>query len=175
MSVNVLILYDNQGNQVESLAQAVAEGVGRIQGAQAMVRDLNSASPEDLLDADSIILGTPNWNGITGRLKSWLDDMSDLGREGLLEGKICAAFTAGWGQSSGTEFTLLSLLHWGHSWGMLIVGLPWSDRMSVSGSFYGATVFGNMSPDDEEQAKVLGSRAAQMANYLKDGGMTSIF
>ena len=47
--------------------------------------------------------------------------------------------------------------------------------MSVSGSFYGATVFGNMSPDDEEQAKVLGSRAAQMANYLKDGGMTSIF
>ena len=108
MSVNVLILYDNQGNQVESLAQAVAEGVGRIQGAQAMVRDLSSASPEDLLDADSIILGTPNWNGITGRLKSWLDDMSDLGREGLLEGKICAAFTAGWGQSSGTEFTLLS-------------------------------------------------------------------
>ena len=47
--------------------------------------------------------------------------------------------------------------------------------MAVSGSFYGATVFGTMSPDDAEQAKILGSRAAQMANYLKAGGMTSIF
>ena len=175
MSVNILVLYDNQGAQVEAMAQAVAEGIGRIQDTEAVVRDIDAASPEDLLDADGIILGSPNWSGMTGRLKSWLDEMSGLGREGLLEGKMCAAFTAGWGRSSGTEFALLTLLHWGLSWGMIAVGLPWTDRMATSGSYYGATVHGDMTRDDADQARTLGSRTAQIANYLRAGGMAPAF
>ena len=108
MDVRILVLYDSTGQQVQALAEAVSEGVSRIQGAQAMVMDIDQAGPEDLLDCDGVILGSPNWNGITGRLKSWLDQMSDLGQEGLLEGKIGAAFTAGRGRSAGTEFTLLA-------------------------------------------------------------------
>jgi NAD(P)H dehydrogenase (quinone) len=88
MAVRILILYDNAGAQVEAMAQAIGEGVGRIEGAEAIIRDTTSASAEDLLDSDGIILGSPNWNGITGRLKMWLDDMSDMGQEGLLEGKM---------------------------------------------------------------------------------------
>ena len=133
MAVRILVLYDNSGAQVQALAEAVSEGVGRIQGAQAMTMDIDQAGPEDLLDCDGVILGSPNWNGITGRLKSWLDQMSDLGQEGLLEGKMGAAFTAGRGRSAGTEFTLLALLHWMLSWGFVVVGLPWTDRMITSG------------------------------------------
>ena len=175
MAVRILILYDNAGAQVEAMAEAIGEGVGRIEGAEAIIRDTTSASAEDLLDSDGIILGSPNWNGITGRLKMWLDDMSDLGQEGLLEGKLGAAFTAGWGRSSGTEFTLFALLHWMLTTGMIIVGLPWTDRMVTSGSYYGATVHGTVTGDDLEQARSLGSRTAQLASYLKAGGMQSAF
>ena len=175
MAVRILILYDNSGAQVQALAEAVSEGVGRIQGAQASTMDIDQASPEDLLDCDGIVLGSPNWNGITGRLKTWLDQMSDLGQEGLLEGKMGAAFTAGRGRSAGTEFTLLALLHWMLSWGFVVVGLPWTDRMITSGSFYGATVHGSVTNDDLEQARSLGSRTAQLANYLKEGGMQPNF
>jgi len=175
MAVRILVLYDKAGAQVEAMAQAISEGVGRIEGAEAITRDITSASPEDLMDADGIILGSPNWNGITGRLKSWLDDMSDLGQEGLLEGKLGGAFTAGWGRSSGTEFTLFALIHWMLTAGMIIVGLPWSDRMVTSGSYYGATVHGTVTGYDLEQAGSLGSRTAQLASYLKAGGMQSAY
>jgi NAD(P)H dehydrogenase (quinone) len=175
MAVRILILYDNAGAQVESMAQAIGEGVGRIEGAEAIIKDTTSASADDMLDADGIILGSPNWNGITGKLKTWLDDMSDLGQEGLLEGKTGGAFTAGWGRSSGTEFTLFALIHWMMTAGMIIVGLPWTDRMAISGSYYGATVHGTVTGDDLEQARSLGSRTAQIANYLKAGGMQSAF
>ena len=174
MDARILVLYDKAGAQIEALAQAVSEGIGSIDGVEAVVRDITSATPDDLMDANGIILGSPNWNGVTGRLKSWLDDMSGLGQEGLLEGKVGGAFTAGWGRSSGTEFTLLALLHWMLSWGMIIVGLPWTDRMAVSGSYYGATVHGTLTGDDLEQARALGSRMAQVARYLMDGGMEPV-
>jgi NAD(P)H dehydrogenase (quinone) len=174
MDARILVLYDKAGGQIEAMAQAVSEGVDSIDGAEAVLRDITSATPDDLMDANGIVLGSPNWNGVTGRLKSWLDDMSGLGQEGLLEGKIGGAFTAGWGRSSGTEFTLLALLHWMLSWGMIIVGLPWTDRMAVSGSYYGATVHGTLTGDDIEQARALGSRTAQVARYLMDGGMEPV-
>lgn len=171
MDIRILVLYDKQGAQIESMAKAVGEGIGRIDGAQAILRDITQAGPEDLLDADGIVLGSPNWNGITGKLKTFLDDMSDLAMDGLMDGKMGAAFTAGWGRSAGTEFTLLAQLHLMLSWGMMIVGLPWTERMAVSGSYYGATVHGSLTSDDEEQARSLGSRTALMAHYLRAGGM----
>ena len=61
MAVRILILYDNAGSQVEAMAQAVAEGIERIQGAQAIIRDTSSASAEDLLDViNTILIVWPN-------------------------------------------------------------------------------------------------------------------
>jgi NAD(P)H dehydrogenase (quinone) len=169
----VLILYDNQGRQVAAIAKVIAEGVANINEAQAILREVGTVSPDDFMDADAIILGSPNWSGVTGNLKSCLDEMSGLGREGLLDGKICAAFTAGWGRSSGTEFALLSLLHWGLSWGMIPIGLPWTDHMATSGSYYGATVHGDISAEDEYQARTLGARAAQITVLLSKGNSST--
>jgi NAD(P)H dehydrogenase (quinone) len=49
---------------------------------------------------------------------------------------------------------------------MLIVGLPWSDRMRVSGSYYGATAVGEVTDDDRAQARELGRRVAELAVRL---------
>ena len=171
MDVRIVVLYDEAGGQISAMAAAVAEGANRVNGAEGVALNLNSASPDDLLDAEGIVLGSPNWNGMTGRMKSWLDDMSDLGQEGMLEGKLGGAFTAGKGRSAGTEFALLAQLHWMLCSGMIIVGLPWTELMATSGSYYGPTVHRFVNGDDIEQAVTLGMRMARVAKYLRDGGM----
>ena len=162
MSVKVLVLYDSHGPQIQQMAQAISEGVGQVPEAVAIVKHISEASRMDLANADALILGSPNWSGISGFLKQWLDDQGDLWEEGVLNGKMAAAFTTGRGRHSGIEFTLLSLIHWMLACGMVIVGLPWSDRMRISGSYYGATAAGQVTEDDLEQALSLGHRVAEL-------------
>ena len=130
------------------------------------LRTIDEASRDDLIVADGIALGSPNWSGITGSLKQWLDDQGDLWEELLLAGKPGAAFTSGTGRHSGLETTLHQLIHWLIASGMVIVGLPWSERMRISGSYYGATAAGEVSNDDLAQARVLGNRLAGFTSRL---------
>jgi len=49
---------------------------------------------------------------------------------------------------------------------MLVIGLPWSEKMRVSGSYYGATAHGQVTEDDRHQARALGQRVAETAVRL---------
>jgi hypothetical protein len=49
---------------------------------------------------------------------------------------------------------------------MVVVGLPWSERMRLSGSYYGATAHGQVTDDDREQARALGRRVAELTLRL---------
>ena len=166
MTTRVLVLYDAKGRSIESIAHAVASGVEDSGLAVPSLRTIDEASRDDLIVADGIALGSPNWSGITGSLKQWLDDQGDLWEELLLAGKPGAAFTAGTGRHSGLETTLHQLIHWLIASGMVIVGLPWSERMRISGSYYGATAAGEVSDDDLAQARVLGNRLAGFTSRL---------
>ena len=166
MPLQVLVLYDSHGPHIVKLAKSIAEGIRQIGKAQPLVRHIDEVVPEELTEANALILGSPNWSGISGFLKRWLDDQGDLWEEGILQGKIGAAFTTGRGQHSGLEFTLLELLHWMLAAGMVVVGLPWNDRMHISGSYYGATAVGEVTKDDLLQAEALGSRVAKLSLLL---------
>jgi NAD(P)H dehydrogenase (quinone) len=143
--------------------------VRSVPGAELIYRRLDNASPEELKGVDAIIVGSPNWSGITGKLKTWFDQSGDLWETGELAGKVGAAFTAGWSRSGGTEATLLQLIHLLLAHGLVVVGLPWSKRMRVSGSYYGATVHGEVTEDDRQQAQALGRRVAETAQRLGGG------
>jgi NAD(P)H dehydrogenase (quinone) len=158
----VLILYDH-GTQVEVLAQAIYEGAHRIDGTEVVLQRPRQTTKDDLTAAHGIILGTPNWTGIKGTLKQWMDTTGDLWEEGTLAGKVGGAFTTSAGRHSGTEFTLLTLLHWMLGNGMIIVGLPWNSAMETSGSYYGATAIGAVTEHDRAQAYSLGQRVATIA------------
>ncbi|HLA18018.1 MAG TPA: NAD(P)H-dependent oxidoreductase, partial [Dehalococcoidia bacterium] len=147
----VMILFDSRGGLTEQLAEAVAEGVRATPGVTLRYRRLDDASVDDLKQSDALVLGSPNWSGVTGKLKDWMDHTGDLWETGELEGKIGAAFTGGWSRSGGTEATLLQLLHLLFAHGMLVLGLPWSERMRRSGSYYGATAHGEVTDDDRAQ------------------------
>lgn len=156
------MLFDSRGGLVEQLAGAVAEGV-REAGGVPLERRVEEAEPSDLLRCDGLVVGSPNWSGMTGTLKSWWDRSGDLWETGELAGKPAAAFTAGYSRSGGTEATLLQLVHLLLSHGCLFVGLPWSERMRTSGSYYGATAHGSVTAEDLEQARALGRRVTELA------------
>ena len=163
----VLVLFDSRGGLTEQLAQAVAEGVRTVSGAELRYRRIDEADPKELLEIDALILGSPNWSGMTGKLKEWMDYSGDLWETGELAGKAGACFTAGWSRSGGTEATLLQLMHLILSHGMVFVGLPWSETMRRSGSYYGATAHGEVTDDDRAQARALGRRVAETAQRLR--------
>jgi len=161
----ILLLYDSRGGLTEQLADAVAEGIASA-GGQCVRRRVDDAVPQDMLDADGIIVGSPNWSGVTGKLKDWFDYSGDLWESGELAGKPGGAFTAGYSRSGGIEATLLQLIHLLLAHGMVFVGLPWSEAMRRSGSYYGATAHGTVTPQDEEQARRLGRRVSEFADKL---------
>ena len=161
-----MILFDSRGGLTEQLAEAVAEGVRATPGVTLRYRRLDDASVDDLKQSDALVLGSPNWSGVTGKLKDWMDHTGDLWETGELEGKIGAAFTGGWSRSGGTEATLLQLLHLLFAHGMLVLGLPWSERMRSSGAYYGATAHGEVTDDDRAQASDLGRRVAELSQRL---------
>ena len=167
MSASVLVLYDPKGRSIESMARAVSDGVESSGAATPRLLTIDEASRDDLVSADGIALGSPNWSGITGSFKQWLDDQGDLWEELALAGRPGAAFTTGTGRHSGLETTLHQLVHWMLACGMLVVGLPWSEQMRTSGSYYGATAAGGANEDDLAQARALGARLAGYAARLR--------
>ncbi len=162
-------MYDSRGGLIEQLAYGVGQGIESVAGASACLLRVDDAARDDLLQADAVILGSPNWSGITGKLKQWLDTAGDVWAEGQLTDKIGAAFTAGSSKSAGIEFTLLTLIHWMLAGGMLIAGLPWNDLMRTTGSYYGATATETVQEDDLEQARALGRRVAELTLRLHEG------
>src|SRR5689334_14059487 len=134
----VLLLYDSRGGLTEQLADDIERGVLEA-GAACVRKRVEDAMPQDMLDAEAMIVGSPNWSGITGKLKEWFDYSGDLWESGELAGKVGAAFSGGYSRSGGIEATLLQVLHLLFAHGMVIVGLPWSETMRRSGSYYGAT------------------------------------
>ena len=166
--LEVLIVHDSHrpGSLIEQLAQSVAAGVDQVTEARSRILHVNDLTREDLARSAALVLGSPNWSGISGNLKQRLDDLGDLWAEGFLTDKIGAAFTAGTSRHAGIEFTLLTLIHWLLAGGMIFAGLPWEESMRTSGSYYGATAAGSVQDADRAQAERLGRRVAEVAKRV---------
>jgi NAD(P)H dehydrogenase (quinone) len=169
-TVQVYVIYDGDPDgPIDRLARAVEEGAASVEGATVLLHTVQQATVDAMVAADAIILGSPNWHGMTADLKQVIDQTGLIWEQGKLVGKVGAAFTSGWSRSGGQEFTLLTLLHSLLAHGMVIVGLPWSKRMVKSGSYYGPTATGGPSEDDLGQAHALGRRVARYAVWLQRG------
>ncbi|MEC9346417.1 MAG: NAD(P)H:quinone oxidoreductase [Pseudomonadota bacterium] len=162
----VLVLYYSSYGHIETMAGAVAEGAGSVDGVEVTVKRVPElvpedaarkagirldqqapvASPNELADYDAIVFGTPTrFGNMSSQMRNFLDQTGGLWAQGKLIGKVGSAFTSSATQHGGQESTLLSfhttLLHHG----MVVVGLPYSfaGQMGVDeikgGSPYGAT------------------------------------
>ena len=135
----ILIVYDSASGNTEKMAHAVAQGVKKVKGAKAVVKKVDKASADDLLNVDGIILGSPCYFGqMSAKMKSFIDKSLKVYRK--LDGKVGAAFTSSGSSASGAETTLLSMIQ-----AMLIHGMVVMGRSE--GMHYGAASVG--SPDEK--------------------------
>jgi multimeric flavodoxin WrbA len=164
----VLVLH-NQGGLVEVLAEAITAGVGDVPGTTGVRRTPQQVAREDFLHAEAIIIGLDAWRwiGAQGTLRQWFSATGDLWERGLFAGKVGAAFTASTGRGSQTDSTLLAIIHWQLSRGMVIVGPPWTERMAHWGPYYGAIALGAVTADDLARAHDLGRHVAELTLRLR--------
>jgi NAD(P)H dehydrogenase (quinone) len=154
----VLVIYDSRTGNTEKMADAVAEGVRKVEGASVVVMNVDKAKLDDLLAADAIILGSPTYYGnMSGRMKELIDQTFNI--HGKLKGKVGGAFTSSGGTACGAETTLLAMLQAMLVHGMIVQGRP-DDK------HYGATAL----EEPDEQAigycTELGGRVAGLAVAL---------
>jgi NAD(P)H dehydrogenase (quinone) len=162
----ILVLYYSSYGHVELMAQAQAEGVARVAGAEATVKRVPETAPPDIARAsgyrvdqsapiaqpdeleqyDAIIFGTPTrFGNMAAQMRNFLDQTGPLWMRNALVGKIGSAFCSTASQHGGQETTLTSfhstLLHHG----MIVVGLPYTFkdlttlREVTGGTPYGAS------------------------------------
>src|SRR3989338_10984179 len=195
----VLVLYYSMYGHIEVMAQAVAEGVRQVEGADAVVKRVPETIPEDkaraigvkldqpapiatvdeLANYDAIIFGTPTrFGNMTAQMRNFLDQTGGLWMKGSLIGKVGSVFTSSATQHGGQESTILSfhttLLHQG----MIIVGVPYSEKRQMTlneitgGSPYGASTIaggdGSRLPSENELAiaRFQGKHVAEITKRL---------
>ena len=149
--MKVLILYYSMYGHVHKMAEAIAEGVGEVGGAEAVMRRVPETLPQEVLEkmgaveaqkgfshvpfctvdelatADAVIFGTPTrFGNMCGQMRQFLDATGQLWAQGALVGKVGSVFTSSATQHGGQESTILSfhvtLLHHG----FVVVGLPYT-------------------------------------------------
>lgn len=153
--VKILIVYDSRTGNTEKVAYLVAEGVKSVGGINCIMKRVDEATLNDLLNADGIIIGSPTYFGLmSAKVKAFLDKSVEI--HGKLEGKVGAAFTTSGGTATGAETTLLSIIEAMLIHGMIIQGNP-EDK------HYGLAVVGAPeSEEDKSMCKEFGRRVARL-------------
>ncbi len=165
--------------QVQELVpDAALERTGAKQ-ARAAFTHVSFAQPQQLAEADAIIIGTPTrFGNMAAQMRNFLDQTGGLWAKGALIGKVGSVFTSTGTQHGGHETTITSthstLLHLG----MIIVGVPYScgelTNMNeiTGGSPYGAGTLagsdGSRQPSENELAiaRFQGRHVAEITGKL---------
>lgn len=160
----------------ETLTEETLTKMGAIETKKTF-KDVPVVTLKDLEDADALVFGTGTRFGMmTAQMRAFFDSTGGLWMSGALVGKPAGVFTGSSTQHGGQESTLLSfhatLLHHG----MIIVGVPYSEKRQMTmeeisgGSPYGAStvVGGRDSPTENELeiARFQGRHIAQIAKKL---------
>src|SRR5690606_34894029 len=159
----ILVLYYSRTGAVREMAQLVARGVEQVPGCAARLRTVPpvSATPEaveppipdsgapyaelaDLEACAGLALGSPTrFGNMAAPMKHFWDGTGSLWLRGALAGKPAAMFTSTASLHGGQETTLVSMMLPLLHHGMLIVGLPYTERdlneTASGGTPYGAS------------------------------------
>ena len=159
--MNVLVLYYSKGGNTRKLAEAIAEGVGQVDGVEAVLRHTRDVTKDDFVAADGLVVGSPVYFGtMAAQLKMVLDGF--VGVRKKMENKVGAAFATAGDASGGKETTMMSIIQALMIYGMIIVG----DPMSATGH-YGTACVGAPDAGVRENAQRLGRRVAELVIQLR--------
>jgi NAD(P)H dehydrogenase (quinone) len=203
LKTKIQIVFYSMYGHIYRMAEAIGQGARDVESVDVQMYQIPELVPEDALEksgakkaravfshvplatvdrlseADAIIFGTPTrFGNMAAQMRNFLDQTGGLWAKGALIGKVGSVFTSSATQHGGQETTLTSfhttLLHQG----MIIVGVPYSEKglMTISemsgGTPYGATTItgpdGARLPSENELsvARFQGRHVASIARKL---------
>ena len=187
----ILVLYYSRNGHVKMLADQIAQGI-ESEGLEARLRTVpavssdteskTSAIPEngdiycteeDLANCGGLLLGSPTrFGNMAAPLKYFLDGTSNLWINGSLINKPAGVFTSSSSIHGGQESTLLSMMLPLLHQGMVIAGVPYSEK-ALTATQSGGTPYGashvesqSLSADEIKICQAQGRRIAQIASKL---------
>jgi NAD(P)H dehydrogenase (quinone) len=194
--VDILVLYYSRDGATRRLAEAIAQGIEQVDGAQARMRTVppvatlvETAAPpvppdgppyvelRDLEECGGLALGSPTrFGNMAAPLKHFIDGTSPLWLSGALAGKPAALFTSTSTLHGGQETTLVSMMLPLLHHGMLVLGIPYTEADLTSttsgGTPYGASHVARrgapaaLTAEERRLAVGLGTRLARVALRL---------
>src|SRR5246127_203816 len=209
MGIKVQVIFYSMYGHVYRMAEAVVEGAKQVPGAEVSLYQVQELIPDDVLEkygakaakaafakvpvatvdqlpeAHAIIFGTPTrFGNMAAQMRNFLDQTGGLWAKGGLIGKVGSVFASTGTQHGGQETTITSFHSTLLPHGMIIVGVPYSekgltDMTAISGGTpYGATTMagadGSRQPSANELdgARYQGKHVAQITaklthNHLK--------
>jgi len=199
--VKILVLYYSMTGNVYRMAKLVAEGA-REAGAEAVIKTVPElipqeiiqsqefmrkareeqaqvpiAQPDELVNYDGIIVGTPTrYGSMCAQMRNFWDQTGGVWMKGALVGKPAGVFSSTGTMHGGQETTIIctmvTLLHHG----MIMVGVPYTVPQLITtqsgGTPYGPShVAGNpptnpVTDDEAAICRALGKRVAEVATKL---------
>jgi NAD(P)H dehydrogenase (quinone) len=196
MPTDILVLYYSRYGATAEMAKLIARGIEQVEGMAARIRTVPSVSPtsektteavpsqgaayvslQDLKDCAGLALGSPTrFGNMAAPMKYFWETTSGAWFNGDLIGKPATVFTSTASLHGGQETTLtnmmLPLLHHG----MLIMGIPYSEKelltTTTGGTPYGASHLAGANSDQaisaSEKALCLaqGKRLAEIARKM---------
>jgi NAD(P)H dehydrogenase (quinone) len=205
--IKVNIIFHSIYGHIYKMAEAVASGAREVEGVEVEIYQVPETLPNEIIEkmgavetkklfahipvltrdmykdvlagADALLFGTPiRYGMMTAEMRTVFDGLGNLWSQDAFVGKVGSVFTSSATQHGGQESTILSfhvtLLHLG----MIIVGLPYSEKRQMrmdqitGGSPYGATTIaagdGSRQPSENEleMARYQGKHVAQIAKKL---------
>lgn len=192
----ILVLYYSRYGATQQMAQYVCRGVEQVSQMEARLRTVPPVSPtseataptipssgppyvtlEDLRDCSGLVMGSPTrFGNMAAPLKYFLDTTSGLWLSGELVNKPAGVFTSTASLHGGQEATLLSMMLPLLHQGMIMVGLPYTEKELLE-TVSGGTPYGpshvagpnsdNPLTDAEKHLCIaLGKRVAELAKQL---------
>ena len=192
----ILVLYYSRSGATAELARQACRGVESVAGASARLRTVPPVTAEsegpakpvpasgapyatldDLRETQGLLLGSPTrFVNMAAPLKHFLDGTGSLWLSGVLAGKPAGVFTSTQTLHGGQETTLLSMMLPLLHHGMVLVGLPYTER-ALSETHGGGTPYGAshvagaaaaaaLTDHEKLLAQALGRRVAQLAVHL---------
>jgi len=156
MAKGIVIYYSRSGNTKE-MAEIIAKAMNEAD-LPTDCKSVDKVKANDLLDYDTIVIGSPTYYGhMAGPVKELIDET--VAFHGGLDGKVGAAFSSAANIGGGNETTIMGIIE-----AMLIAGL--TIQGDPQGDHYGPVSIGK--PDDRvrEQCRRRGRRIAELTNKM---------
>ena len=182
---SILIIYYSRNGSTKKMARLISRGIETIEGVESKIRTVDSKNDDDtlvdksdLVNCDGLIVGSPtHFGNMAAPMKEFIDSTTEEWFNGTLISKPAGVFTSTSSMNGGQETTLMSMMMPLIHHGMIIVGVPYSEK-KLSSTLSGGTPYGpthvesknstGISDDEKEICINYGKRFAEICKKNKN-------